>query len=511
MQHCCSWHCPVLLFSACQGVQTADLLPEGLRGEADKLDRGTDTMDVWFDSGSSWAAVCRQTDSLSFPADLYMEGSDQHRYAHHTLWPSVEHFWLAACSHSCAAADVPLHCRGWFQSSLLTSVAVTGSAPYKQVLTHGFVLDEKGQKMSKSLGNVVDPFLVIDGGANAKKQPAYGADVLRLWVASVDYTVDVGIGDAILKQVFESYRKIRGTLRFLLGNVHDFDPAQHAVAWAELPLADRFLLHRLRSVLEEVDAAYRAHNFSAVYRAINVFVSGDLSSMYFELAKDRLYIRGADAAQRRSCQMVLRLVLCSLLAALAPITSHMCEDAWQHLPHSAAEGLSVFNQGLPSLPADELSEDDRETFESALAVKDVALKALEKAREAKDIGSPLDAHVMLAIEDPALREKLQKVNSSDNGVDALKYLFVTSQVSVVEALADGECPHVEDMAVEGVGAVQAGVRRADGSRCERCWHYCDSVGHNIEHPQVCSRCMPVVEATGFKLPAEVVTKQEVAV
>ena len=401
-------------------------------------------------------------------------------------------------------------CRGWFQSSLLTSVAVTGSAPYKHVLTHGFVLDEKGMKQSKSLGNVVDPLLVIEGGANAKKQPAYGADVLRLWVASVDYTVDVSIGDAILKQVFDSYRKVRGTLRFMLGNLHDYVPAEHAVVSEDLPLVDRYMLSRLRDYMEDVAEAYKAHNFSAMYRATNVFVTSDLSSTYFELAKDRLYIRALSASQRRSCQTVLHAVLCSLLATLAPVLSHTCEDAWQHMPHKNASVRSVFEQGIPELPVQHVIEnEDLLTVQAALAIKDVALKALETARGAKAIGAPLDACVVLEVADAEARERLQRMNATDNGVDPLKYLFVTSQVVIVDKMDEGKCPHVSEAQLEGLGAAKAGVRMADGRRCERCWHYCGSVGASEEHPQVCARCLPVVEATGFKLPVAPV-KENVA-
>lgn len=401
-------------------------------------------------------------------------------------------------------------CRGWFQSSLLTSVAVTGSAPYKQVLTHGFVLDEKGQKQSKSLGNVVDPLSVIEGGKNQKKQPPYGADVLRLWVASVDYTVDVGIGDAILKQVFESYRKIRGTLRFILGNLHDFNAVEHAVQWSDLPLMDRYMLSKLHIFMKETKESFAAHNFSAVHRTTNAFVAGDLSSMYFELAKDRLYIRGLDAPQRRSCQTVLHAVLTSLLATLAPVLSHTCEDAWQHFPNKDASQKSVFDMGIPDVPEESLvSNEELKTVQAVIAIKDVALKALEMARAAKDIGAPLDACVVLEVADPKVREQLQRMNAAMNGVDPLKYLFVTSEV-VVGEVKEGECPHINEAQLEGLGAVKAGVKMASGRRCERCWHYSESVGASEEHPHVCERCMPVLEATGFKLPVAAVPENVAA-
>ena len=205
------------------------LLPEELKGEAPRLRKGEDTMDVWFDSGSSWSGVVDQTDGLELPADLYLEGSDQHR--------------------------------GWFQSSLLTGVAAMGKAPYKAVLTHGFVLDEKGYKMSKSVGNVVDPRSVIEGGKDQKKQPGLGADVLRLWVASVDYTTDVMIGGFILQQIADTYRKLRGTLRFLVGNIHDFDPEKNSVPYEELPLTDRYILSAFADLEEEVKSAYDSYQF----------------------------------------------------------------------------------------------------------------------------------------------------------------------------------------------------------------------------------------------------------
>eukprot|EP00892_Ulva_mutabilis_P007438 jgi/Ulvmu1/5066/UM021_0083.1 len=454
-------------------LDTVDLLPEALKGEADKLVRGTDTMDVWFDSGSSWAAVLKQTEGLEYPADLYLEGSDQHR--------------------------------GWFQSSLLTSVAVNGHAPYKAVLTHGFVLDEQGVKQSKSTGNVVNPLSIIEGGKNQKKEPAYGADVLRLWAASVDYAVDVSIGAGILKQVFESYRKLRGTLRFMLGNLHDFRPEEHGVAWADLPLMDRHMLARVREEAAAVGEEYGRFNFGAVYRAVNLFVSVDLSSQYFELAKDRLYIRSLDAPQRRSCQTVLHAALRHLLAVMAPVTPHMCEDAWQSLRRVGGAGgaASVFQAGVPDAPeAWRLEDEEAAAVRDALGVKDVAMKALENARAEKAIGAPLDACVVLAVEDAAARARLQALNAAGNGVDELQYLFVTSEVEVADSLDGAGCEHMAEAEVAGVGRVVAGVRRAAGARCERCWHYSPDLGADAEHPHLCGRCLPVVKAAGFSLPAQ---------
>ena len=285
------------------------LLPAEHKHLAPRLRKGSDTMDVWFDSGSSWAGVVAAR-GLPLPADLYLEGSDQHR--------------------------------GWFQSSLLTSVAAAGAAPYKAVLTHGFVLDERGFKMSKSLGNVVDPRRVIDGGPDAVAEPAYGADTLRLWVASVDYTSDVLIGPGIIKQLSETYRKMRGTLRYLLGNLHDFDPAAHAVAWEALPATDRVALRRLGALVAEVEEAYGAYNFARVFGALNAFTVTYLSSFYLDCAKDRLYVRNGDAPSRRAAQTVLAAVLArnfveaDIAAGWPPSYPILLQDPstgrWQPLP-----------------------------------------------------------------------------------------------------------------------------------------------------------------------------------
>ncbi|MCX5939125.1 MAG: class I tRNA ligase family protein, partial [Cyanobium sp. LacPavin_0920_WC12_MAG_62_9] len=267
----------------------AGLLPEAYANQAEHWRKGTDTMDVWFDSGSSWAGVLGgirgqtpRVPELQYPADLYLEGSDQHR--------------------------------GWFQSSLLTSVAVNGHAPYKRVLTHGFTLDEKGRKMSKSLGNVVDPAVLVEGGKNEKQEPAYGADVLRLWVSSVDYSADVPLGPGIVKQLSDVYRKVRNTARYLLGNLHDFNPKPmaeggDAIPYAELPLLDQWMLQRTASLIASVGADFERYEFYRFFQALQNFCVVDLSNVYLDIAKDRLYVSAADAYRRRSCQTVLALVV----------------------------------------------------------------------------------------------------------------------------------------------------------------------------------------------------------
>ncbi|MGK7883603.1 MAG: isoleucine--tRNA ligase, partial [Crocosphaera sp.] len=293
-------------------MSVEELLPEKYKADAHKYRKGTDTMDVWFDSGSSWASVAKQREELRYPADIYLEGSDQHR--------------------------------GWFQSSLLTSVAVNGIAPYKTVLTHGFVLDEKGYKMSKSLGNIVDPNVIINGGKNQKQEPPYGADLVRLWVSSVDYSSDIRVGKTILKQLFDIYRKIRNTARFLLGNLHDFDPKKHTVSYEELPELDRYMLHRITEVFTEVTDAFDTYQFFRFFQTVQNFCVVDLSNFYLDIAKDRLYISHPESMRRRSCQTVLAVAIENLAKAIAPVLCHMAEDIWQFLPYETPY-KSVFEAG----------------------------------------------------------------------------------------------------------------------------------------------------------------------
>jgi isoleucyl-tRNA synthetase len=282
----------------------SELLPPSYRTEAGKWKKGTDTMDVWFDSGSSWAGVVQARGELSYPADLYLEGSDQHR--------------------------------GWFQSSLLTSVANNGHAPYKTVLTHGFVLDEKGLKMSKSIGNVIDPMKVIEGGNDKKKNPAYGADVLRLWVANSDYAGDVCIGDNIIKQTFESYRKLRNTARYMIGNLDDFIPSSlpnsNEIAYEQLPSLDKWMLGRMSSVLNTVKEAMDDFQFQRAVQELIRFATADLSNFYLDVAKDRLYISASNDIRRRSCQTVICACLEGFVKALAPILPHLAEMCGKTFP-----------------------------------------------------------------------------------------------------------------------------------------------------------------------------------
>jgi len=422
---------------------------------------------VWFDSGSSWAAVASARPQLACPADMYLEGSDQHR--------------------------------GWFQSSLLTSVAANGDAPYGTVLTHGFVLDEKGYKMSKSLGNVVDPALIIEGGNNKKTQPAYGADVLRLWVASSNYAADVCIGDSIIKQTSDAYRKLRNTARFMLGNLHDYVPAEHAVPTEELPELDRYMLSRLGEVLAEARALYASHQFSRVVALLQYFAAADLSNFYLDVAKDRLYISSADERRRRSCQTVLAALLEGFAATLAPIMPHLAEDIWQFVPYETAH-TSVFEAGWPQEDAYPQVA-DAGTWEEVRKLRLEVNKCFELARGAQLIGSTLEAKLLLHAESPRLRAALEKWNApGGNGVDDLGYLFLASEVELYESGAAIEAAATHSLQADGV---TIGVVKAGGSKCDRCWKYYDSVDVNAAYPNTCSRCVDSLVAMGFEMPAPV--------
>ncbi|NEQ42906.1 MAG: isoleucine--tRNA ligase [Leptolyngbya sp. SIOISBB] len=435
-----------------------ELLPAVYRNNGHTYVKGMDTMDVWFDSGSSWAAVAQQRGGMSYPVEMYLEGSDQHR--------------------------------GWFQSSLLTSVAVNGCAPYRQVLTHGFALDEQGRKMSKSLGNVVDPRIVIEGGKNQKKEPAYGADVLRLWVSSVDYSSDVPLGNNILKQMADVYRKIRNTARFLLGNLSDFDPASDAVPYAELPELDRYMLHRTTEIFDEVTDAFNTYQFFRFFQTVQNFCVIDLSSFYLDAAKDRLYISDANSPRRRSCQTVLAAVIENLARAIAPVLSHMAEDIWQNLPYEAPT-QSVFESGWVKLEDTWRQPELAAKWTQLRDVRQEVNKVLEQARSEKAIGSSLEAKALLYVADTDLRQTLNAMNPTDaiaSGsvhVDELRYLFLVSQVEVLDTpdrlTGIKYCSETDHI---GVGVVDA-----EGKKCERCWNYSTTVGESSEHPTICDRCV----------------------
>ncbi|CAM9322588.1 unnamed protein product [Discosporangium mesarthrocarpum] len=451
-----------------------DLLPESMRDQAEQWQRGTDTMDVWFDSGSSWAGVARDR-GLGYPADMYLEGSDQHR--------------------------------GWFQSSLLTSVASNGKAPYRTVLTHGFVLDEKGMKMSKSLGNTLDPKEVIEGGTNKKTNPAYGADVLRLWVSSVDYLGDVCVGQNVIKQVFESYRKLRNTLRYLSGNLFDYNPEADAVPYEDLASLDKYMLGRLSSVVQEVEAAFDTYQFSRATQALQRFAVADLSNFYLDIAKDRLYISKAHDTRRRSCQTVLHTLLLSMATLMAPILPHMAEDVWQTLPFDfKGKKTSIFQNGWvhKSFPSHQ-----EEMWARVSALRNDFNKALEQARSLKLIGGSLEAQVYIYCKDKVMRAELeQMVGDAElspqpqltNGVDDLRFLFLVSKAILVNSPEEITAACGESLSIhKGTeSGCCVGVTPVTASKCSRCWYHCTSVGTHADHPELCTRCLDVAQDLGMK-------------
>jgi len=437
-------------------MSTEELLPPEYRNNGRTYRKGTDTMDVWFDSGSSWAAVAKQREELKYPVDMYLEGSDQHR--------------------------------GWFQSSLLTSVATQGIAPYQTVLTHGFVLDEKGYKMSKSMGNVVDPAVIIEGGKNQKKEPAYGADILRLWASSVDYSADVPIGQGILKQLADAYRKIRNTVRFLLGNLHDFDPKTDGVAYDQLPSLDRYILHQTTEVFEEITAAFEAYEFFRFFQTVQNFCVVELSNFYLDIGKDRLYISDANSLRRRSCQTVLSIIVENLARAIAPVLCHTAEDIWQNIPYPVPH-QSVFASGWIPQQTDWKNTDLAETWSKLRQIRAEVNKVLEQARTEKLIGASLEAKILLYVSDSGLREQLRAMNPSETvgdalHVDELRYLFLASQVEVLDTpeAAQNAVYHSETE----LGTV--GIVKAEGEKCDRCWNYSTQVGSFTEDPTLCERC-----------------------
>lgn len=434
----------------------AELLPAPYKDEAEQWRKGTDTMDVWFDSGSSWAAVASQSEGLSCPADLYLEGSDQHR--------------------------------GWFQSSLLTSVAVNAEAPYKRVLTHGFALDEKGRKMSKSLGNVVDPAVIIDGGKNQKQEPAYGADVLRLWVSSVDYSTDVPIGAGILRQLSDVYRKVRNTARYLLGNLHDFDPVRDSVPVEQLPLLDRWMLQRTAEVLDEITAAFESYEFYRFFQLLQSYCVVDLSNFYLDIAKDRLYVSAPSERRRRSCQTVMSLIVERLAGAIAPVLCHMAEDIWQNLPYPVTE-RSVFERGWPTIPATWRDPSLMLPIDQLRELRGAVNRVLEDCRSRQELGAALEASVRIESPDPNLQESLDWLErNGDSSVDGLRDWLLVSQLQL------GGEPWAEVLASQTTELATIEVARARGHKCDRCWHYEHDIGHHQEHPSLCGRCVTVLNS-----------------
>lgn len=417
--------------------ETKDLLPDGFTSEhspGGTFTKEMDIMDVWFDSGSSHQGVLSENKELKRPADIYLEGSDQYR--------------------------------GWFNSSISTSVAVTGKSPYKTVISHGFVLDGDGRKMSKSVGNVVVP---------AKIMRQYGADILRLWVASVDYQADVRISDDIMKQTSEGYRKIRNTFRFLLGNLADFDPNVNKVADDQLEELDQYMLVKLQQVIDKVLNAYDNYDFSMVYNQVHQFCSQELSAFYLDFAKDILYIEPENSHRRRSIQTVYYETLISLVKLITPILTHTAEEVWSHIPYKEEKYVQ-----LTDMPQVRKIGNDQaliEKWDHFVAVRDDVLKALEEARADKVIGKSLEAKIVLTPKDEETKALL-------TDIDRLDQLFIVSKVELETEISDHP---------GGYEYVHVQVEKYNEDRCDRCWVVSDTVGKDNQHPDLCDRCASIVE------------------
>ncbi len=409
----------------------------------------TDILDVWFESGISHIAVLRKRKELSWPADLYVEGSDQHR--------------------------------GWFQSSLLASVGSERKAPYKAVLTHGFLVDEQGRKMSKSLGNVVDPLEVIEES---------GADILRLWVASSDYSTDIAVSPEILKRVSEAYRRIRNTLRFLMGNLYDFN-LDEVIPYEELEEIDKWALLKLHELLVKVTEAYETYKFHTIFHSVHNFCVVDMSGFYLDVLKDRLYTSAADSKERHSAQTVLFDILLNLVKILSPVLAFTSEEVWQYILKIYSTGKGEQNPasvGLSSWP-----EIKKEKFDSTLEkkwdklhmVRDEVLKALELARNEKIIGNSLEASVTLFTSSEHyhfLRENRA----------ILPTILIVSQVEVAEAAPDAVSEEAFNSSV--IPGLAIWVSRARGEKCKRCWNWSETVGKDKKYMFLCARCVKVIKS-----------------
>lgn len=409
-----------------------EILPEGFKCECGctEFTKEMDIMDVWFDSGVSHAAVCNEEHGLRWPADLYLEGADQYR--------------------------------GWFQSSLLTSVAAKGSAPYKAVCTHGWVVDGEGKAMHKSLGNGMSPDEVTD---------KYGADILRTWVASSDYHADIRISQDILKQLSDAYRKIRNTARFILSNLGDFNPDTDSVSVEKLDGIDKWAMARMDEIIEKCKSAYDKFDFHIVYSTMRDFCTIDLSNFYLDILKDRLYVEKADSESRRAAQTVIYNILRTMTLYLAPVISFTAEEIWGYMPRSEKDDAeSVFFNKLPEKSGVSADEEFMEKWEKIDELRDIVNKALEEARGQKLIGKSLEAKVTLNCG----RDWYEFAKSVENDLVAA---FIVSAVSVEKSEFDG---------------VDVKVEVAPGEKCERCWTHSDTVGKCAEHPTLCARCAEIV-------------------
>ncbi len=413
-----------------------EILPEGTvckKCGGTEFDKEKDIMDVWFDSGSTHAAVCRERDNLTFPADLYLEGADQYR--------------------------------GWFQSSLLTSVATTGKAPYKAVLTHGWVVDGQGRKMSKSLGNGILPSEIVE---------QYGADILRLWVASSDYHADIRISKDILKQLSESYRKIRNTARYILSNLYDFDPNKDMVALDDLLPIDKWALFKLNELNKKVREGYDSYEFHQVYHAIHNFCVVDMSNFYLDVLKDRLYTEKSDGKLRRAAQTAIYIILDSMTRMITPILAYTSDEIWKFMPHAdGVDASHVVYNDMPSLVEVDVDDAFIARWDRIHELRDLVKKSIEVSVNQKLVRSSLETTVKLT----CTGEQYDFIKSVE---DELKDAFIVSGVEVAN----------DESATE----IKVEINKAEGEKCERCWAYSVTVGQDAENPCVCARCASVLKA-----------------
>ena len=422
-----------------------ELLPEGTVCQCGgkEFSREDDILDVWFDSGVSHVAVIEKNSELNWPADLYLEGSDQHR--------------------------------GWFHSSLLESIGTRGKEPYKSVLTHGYVVDGKGKKMSKSAGNVIAPQKIID---------QYGAEILRLWVASENYREDIRVSNEILKRLTESYKKIRNTLRYLLGNLHDFDCKEDQVPVNEMLELDRYILHRFNILREKILTAYENYEFHVFYHSFSNFCIIELSAFYLDIIKDRLYTYPAKSRERRSGQTALHILLMGMVRLIAPILSFTAEEVWNHLPKNSVDEESVHMSQF--LDPENVSFDENlvKKWEFLVELKGEVSKALETSRRDKIIGHSLDSIVKLELPD-----NFKAIVKNDE----LKYIFIVSEVVLVDSIGSEEKIFESD-SLQGVKVFS---EMHPGKKCERCWHYFEpDVKEGKANGEICSRCEDHLQTAG---------------
>ena len=422
--------------------EAKDLMPAGTvcqSCQGDEFSKESNILDVWFDSGVSHAAVLENTErwsDLRSPADMYLEGSDQHR--------------------------------GWFHSSLLESVGTRGRAPYKNVLTHGFVVDGDGRKMSKSLGNVIDSQELVD---------QYGAEILRLWVAAEDYTADIRISDEIMKRLVDAYRRIRNTSRYILGNLYDFDVKNDTVPYEAMMEMDKAALNRLQDVIRRVKQAYENYQFHVVYYTLHNYCTVDLSSLYLDVLKDRLYTSRAQSPERRSAQSAMYIILETMVKLLAPILTFTAEEIWENLPAYEGKAESIHMTLFPEVSTDYSNKELGQKWQTLVTIKSEVSKAIELARKQKIIGHSLDCSVAIYGPD-TVRALLME------HLDDLRALLIVSDVTVVTE--DTIDTPYESSEVEGM---KVGVTKALGEKCARCWHYSITVGSSTDHATICERCL----------------------